>query len=245
MSDGFTQLEETIAAPSVTKTFLASHTWFQALSTDVFGDRPIRARVEALADGVVDEPASAQRYLQTVRRDVQALSALIDDLFQMAQLEAGGLPLERAPGSLADLISDTLESFAALAAEHLVTLSGQAEGVDPFTMDTARIGRVLANLVGNAVRHTPAGGAVTVQATRTGTMVRVEVADTGEGIAAADLPRIFEQFYRGEKSRNRTTGGAGLGLAIARAIVEAHGGHIGADSAPGRGTRVFFTLPGG
>ncbi|MBP7690832.1 MAG: HAMP domain-containing protein [Anaerolineales bacterium] len=205
----------------------------------------IRARVEALADGVVDEPASAQRYLQTVRRDVQALSALIDDLFQMAQLEAGGLPLERAPGSLADLISDTLESFAALAAEHLVTLSGQAEGVDPFTMDTARIGRVLANLVGNAVRHTPAGGAVTVQATRTGTMVRVEVADTGEGIAAADLPRIFEQFYRGEKSRNRTTGGAGLGLAIARAIVEAHGGHIGADSAPGRGTRVFFTLPGG
>jgi signal transduction histidine kinase len=204
----------------------------------------VRARVEALADGLVDEPAAVQRYLHTALRDVQALSLLIDDLFQMAQLEAGGLPLERAPASLGDLISDTLESFAALADQRAVSLAGHvAPEVDTVSMDPARIGRVLANLVGNALRHTPAGGAVTVRAARTAAGVRVEVGDTGEGIPAADLPRVFEQFYRGEKSRSRATGGAGLGLAIARAIVVAHGGQIGAESAPGQGTRVFFTLP--
>ncbi|MBL8057460.1 MAG: HAMP domain-containing protein, partial [Anaerolineales bacterium] len=204
----------------------------------------VRARIEALADGLVEEPAAVQRYLRTAQRDVQALSLLIDDLFQMAQLEAGGLPLDRAPASLGDLISDTLESFAALADQRGVAVAGQvAPGVDPVSLDAARIGRVLANLVGNALQHTPAGGQVTVRADRMGRSVRVEVRDTGEGIAASDLPHIFEQFYRGEKSRSRATGGAGLGLAIARAIVEAHGGQIEAESGPGQGTRLFFTLP--
>jgi signal transduction histidine kinase len=204
----------------------------------------VRARLEALADGLVDDPAAIQRYLRTAQRDVQALSLLIDDLFQMAQLEAGGLPLEPGPASLVDLISDTIESFAALAEQHGVKLAGRAEAeVDPVSMDTVGIGRVLANLVGNAVRHTPAGGQVEVRAERTAAGVRVEVRDSGEGIAAGDLPHVFEQFYRGEKSRSRATGGAGLGLAIARAIVEAHGGRIGAESAAGQGTRIFFTLP--
>lgn len=206
----------------------------------------IRAILEAVADGVVDEPETVQRYLGTARKDIAALSLLIDDLFQMAQIDAGGLSLDRSENSLSDLISDTLESFSALAARQGASIRGEvALDVDPVWMDTQRIGRVLNNLVGNALRHTAAGGEVFVQASRDGRMVRVEVSDTGEGIRAGDLPYVFERFYRGEKSRSRETGGAGLGLAIARGIVEAHGGRIGVESAPGQRTCFYFTLPAG
>jgi len=205
----------------------------------------VRAVVEALADGMVEDPETAQRYLHTAQKNILSLSSLIDDLFQMAQLDAGGLVLERAENSLADLISDTLESFSELAARQGVDLKGSVEaGVDPVYMDAERIGRALNNLVSNALRHTPRGGGVEVRAGRVGKSARVEVIDTGEGIGADDLPNIFERFYRGEKSRSRSTGGAGLGLAIARGIVEAHGGDIGVESGEG-GTRFFFTIPGG
>ncbi len=204
----------------------------------------IRAILEALADGVVDDPETVQRYLATAQRDVRSLSMLIDDLFQMAQLDAGGLPLDRASSSLADLISDTLESFSELAARRGVTLEGGLESsVDPVFMDTQRIGRVLNNLISNAVRHTPSGGRVEVRARRLSAGVQVSISDTGEGIHADDLPHVFERFYRGEKSRSRLTGGAGLGLAIARGIVQAHGGQIHAESQPEQGTRFIFTLP--
>jgi len=204
----------------------------------------IRAILEALADGMVDEPQTVSRYLNTAQRDVRSLSALIDDLFQMAQLDAGGLQLDRADASLADLISDTLESFSELASRQEVKLEGNADpNVDSVFMDTQRIGRVLNNLVGNALRHTPAGGQVTVTARRTASGVEVNVRDSGEGIRPADIPHIFERFYRGEKSRSRLTGGAGLGLAIARGIVEAHGGTMQVESEVARGTTFSFTLP--
>jgi signal transduction histidine kinase len=204
----------------------------------------IRAMVEALADGMVDEPDTVQRYLNTMQKDIRSLSLLIDDLFQMAQIDAGGLQLSRQPSSLSDLISDTIESFSELAARQGVTLEGSAApGIDLVDMDTRRIGQALANLVSNALRHTPAGGRVQVRASKSTDRVLVEVQDTGEGIRADDLPFIFQQFYRGEKSRSRATGGAGLGLAIARGIVEAHGGHIGVESAAEQGAKFFFTLP--
>jgi signal transduction histidine kinase len=203
----------------------------------------IRAILEALYDGIVEEPETVKRYLNTAQRDVRSLSALIDDLFQMAQLDAGGIPLEKTASSLADLISDTLESFSELASRQEITLKGSAEAdVDPVLMDTQRIGRVLNNLIGNALRHTPAGGTVEVRARRASMGVEVTVCDTGDGIRAEDLPNIFESFYRGEKSRSRATGGAGLGLAIARGIVRAHGGEIRVESQPGD-TRLVFTLP--
>jgi signal transduction histidine kinase len=202
----------------------------------------IRAILEALADGVVDEPDMVKRYLATAQRDVRSLSSLIDDLFQMAQLDAGGLQLNREPASLADLVSDTLESFSELASRQRVTLSGRvAPEVDPVLIDTQRIGRVLSNLVGNALRHTPAGGQVTLEAQRTGQTVEVTVQDSGEGIRPEDIPHIFERFYRGEKSRSRATGGAGLGLAIAQGIVRAHGGEIRVEN--DSGARFIFTLP--
>jgi len=204
----------------------------------------MRAILEALSDGVVDEPEMVRRYLLTAQRDVMSLSALIDDLFQMSQLDAGGFPLHRAQASLSDLLSDTLESFSQLARQQEVTLEGYVESdVDPVFMDTQAIGRVFNNLISNALRHTPGQGRVSVWVRRTGSGVEVTVSDTGEGIRTQDIPHIFERFYRGEKSRNRGTGGAGLGLAIARGIVHAHGGDIRVESELGKGTQFTFHIP--
>jgi signal transduction histidine kinase len=204
----------------------------------------IRAILEALADGVVDNPEAVTRYLLTAQRDVRSLSLLIDDLFEMAQLDAGGLTLDLQEASLADLISDTLESFSELAAQHKITISGHADpDIDPVRMDTMRIGRVLNNLLSNALRYSPDGGSIELTAQRTKNGVKVSVSDTGEGINAEDLPKVFDRFYRGEKSRSRTTGGSGLGLAISRGLVHAHGGDITVESTPGRGSRFMFTLP--
>ncbi len=206
----------------------------------------MRAILEALSDGVVEDPEMVKRYLLTAQRDVMSLSALIDDLFQMSQLDAGGFPLNRANVSLSDLISDTLESFSQLALQHEVKLEGQVDSnVDPVFMDTQAIGRVFNNLISNALRHTPRGGEIKVEAQRSGSGVEVTVSDTGEGIRSQDIPHIFERFYRGDasRSRNRGTSGAGLGLAIARGIVQAHGGDIRVESHVGQGTRFIFQLP--
>ncbi len=205
----------------------------------------IRAILEALADHVVEDPETVRRYLHTAQKDIRSLSVLIDDLFEMAQVDAGGLRLEPADSSLSDLVSDTLERFSRLAQERGVALHGQvAAGVDPVWMDVARIERVLANLTANALRHTPPGGAVALNAWReAGRGVVVEVCDSGAGIEAQDLPHVFERFYRGEKSRSRETGGAGLGLAISKGMVEAHGGVMGVESVAGHGARFYFTIP--
>jgi signal transduction histidine kinase len=204
----------------------------------------IRAITEALSDGMVEDEATVRRYLATVQRDVQSLSYLINDLFDLAQFDAGGIVLQCEANSISDLISDTIESFSASAQMRQVTLEGAAaRGVDPVHVDAQKIGRVLSNLVSNALRHTPVGGIVQVRARLEGHEVQVEVSDTGEGIRPEDLPRIFEQFYRAERSRNRATGGSGLGLAIVRRIVEAHGGRLSVWSRLGEGTRILFTLP--
>ena len=204
----------------------------------------MRAILEALADGVVDEPDMIKRYLQTAQKDVMSLSVLMDDLFQMSQLDTGGFPLNRAQSSLNDLISDTLESFSELAYRESVKLEGKVEpDVDPVFMDTQAIGRVLNNLISNALRHTSAGGEIHVYARRTSQGVEVSVRDTGEGIPAKDIPHIFERFYRGDASRSRNKGGAGLGLAIAQGIVHAHGGDIRVESQVGKGTQFTFHLP--
>lgn len=203
----------------------------------------MRAILEALSDGVVEDPETVKRYLLTAQRDVRSLSSLIDDLFHLAQLDAGGLPLHRADASLSDLVSDTLESFTELAKQQQITLEGNVDSdVDPVHMDTQSIGRVLNNLIGNALRHTPAQGRVSVWVRRNPN-VEVTVSDTGEGIRAEDIPHVFERFYRGEKSRSRATGGAGLGLAIARGIVQAHGGEINVESEMGKGAQFTFRLP--
>jgi len=231
----------------------------------------LRVMTEALADGMVDDPATTARYLTTMRSQIGHLNSLIDDLFELAQIDAGALKLELERSSLGDLVSDTLAGMQPQADAKGVRLAGHvAPGIDPLLIAPQKIGRVLYNLVGNAIRHTPSGGAITISVAPeaesyelrvlsyefssasketqnskllTHNFVVVEVADTGEGIAADDLPHIFDHFYRGEKSRSRATGGAGLGLSIARGIVEAHGGRIWAESEPEHGTKIRFTLP--
>jgi signal transduction histidine kinase len=204
----------------------------------------VRVLVEALADGVISDPDTSKRYLQQARKQIDHLSLLIDDLFQVSQMDAGGIKLDLESASLTDLLSDTLEGFSGLAEKQNIGLSGHAgPGIDPIRIDVQRIGRVLNNLVDNALRYTPAGGTVSVQAELVQGSVRVMVQDNGEGISAEDLPHVFDRFYRGEKSRSQATGGSGLGLAIAKGIVEAHGGQIWAESQPGQGTRINFSLP--
>ena len=207
----------------------------------------IRAMVEALHDGLVADPETVQRYYRTIRADVIALNSLIDDLFELAQLDAGGLVLEKSPYAFADLISDALESFRVLAQQRGIRLSATvSEEVGQVWLNAPKIGRVLANLLSNALRYTPEGGKVQVAAARTTDGVQVTVRDDGPGFQIDDLPRIFEQFYRGEQeqARSRSTGGAGLGLAIARGIVAAHDGRIWAENVDGGGALVGFVLPG-
>ena len=204
----------------------------------------IRVRVEALNDGLVDDPATVRRYYGAIRSDVMALNNLIDDLFELAQLDAGGSALELAPSSLVDLISDCLESFHARAERQDVQLAGDVDrGIDPVTMNAGKIGRVLNNLVDNALYHTPANGRIIIRAQVRDGHTLVSVEDSGPGFAEADLPAVFEQFYRGEQARSRATGSAGLGLAIARGIVQAHGGRIWAENSQSGGGRVNFELP--
>jgi signal transduction histidine kinase len=204
----------------------------------------IRAMVEALHDGMVDDPETVQRYYRTIRADVIALNSLINDLFELAQLDAGGLVLELSPYAFGDLVSDALESFRVLAQQRGIDLQAVvAANVGQVRLNAPKIGRVLANLISNALRYTPEGGKVVVTAVSTSTGVQVTIQDSGPGFHPTDLPRIFEQFYRGEQARSRSTGGAGLGLAIARGIVEAHNGRIWAENAPDGGAVVGFSLP--
>lgn len=204
----------------------------------------IRAIIEALADGVINDDDTRQHYLRTAQANVQSLSHLIDDLFVMSQVDAGGLQLNLEQGAISDLISDTLEKFSTRANEQEIELAGYVSpGCDPVGMDIQRIDRVLSNLVGNALRHTPRHGSIMIRVGRVDQYVMVSVQDTGEGIRSEDLPYVFDRFYRGEKSRNPATGGAGLGLAIAKGIVEAHHGMIGIESKIGEGTHVWFKIP--
>jgi len=203
----------------------------------------VSAIIEALADGIVEDPATEKRYLQTAKKNIAALSHLIDDLFQMAQIDAGGLKLNIESVTMSDLISDTLVSFSQRAELGGVALQGSVDpGLAMVPMDIQRINRVLNNLVDNAIRHTPEGGKVEIHANKSGRYVAVEVIDDGEGISHEALPFIFDLFYIGEIQRANSNGGAGLGLAISKGIVEAHGGSIDVQSEPGR-TRFSFTIP--
>ena len=206
-----------------------------------------RALIEALADGVATDPQAERRYLSSASRELEHLSRLVDDLFELARIDAGLLQLTLEEASLHDMISDTISSFQPQAEQKGVRLAGEiVDDVDPVLANPPRLQRVLHNLVSNAMRHTPADGAVTLRATREGEEARVEVSDTGVGIAAEDLPRVFERSFRGEQSRTRPdkddAPGAGLGLAIARGLIEAHGGTMDVESDLGRGSRFYFTL---
>ncbi len=201
----------------------------------------IRGKIEGVLDGVY--PATPE-HLEPVLDEIQLLTRLVEDLRLLALAEAGQLALEKKPLDVGDLIQDTRVNFGPQAEDRGIMLAlDLPAGLPPVLADRRRVGQVLGNLVSNALRHTPAGGCVTLSATVREGEVEIAVADTGVGISPEDLPYVFERFWRGERSRSREAGGTGLGLAIARQLVEMHGGKIHVESIPGKGSTFRFTLP--
>jgi two-component system sensor histidine kinase SaeS len=204
----------------------------------------IRAMIESINDGVVTDDATIKRYLHTAQSEIENVSQLVNDLFELSQIDAGLLQLHTESVFLQQLISDTVETMIAQAASHRLNLSGEVEKeLSPVTADSRRIQRVLYNLIQNAIRHTPADGLINIRAMDVGSAIEVQVSDTGEGIPVEDMSRVFEHSYRSERSRSHQSGGAGLGLSIAKGIVEAHGGRIWVNSKVGQGSVFSFTLP--
>ncbi len=204
----------------------------------------MRAMVEAISDGVVSDQATILRYASTLKSEVEHLSTLIDDLFELSRLDSGTIELQLRPSFIEEILDSSLDGMKAQISGRSLNLQSKLEGdIEPVLVDPHKIQRVLYNLIQNAIRHTPADGTIVVEAQDTGQMVRIDVADTGQGIPEDDLDKVFDRFYRGEKSRSREYGGTGLGLAIARGIVESHGGRIWVESRPGTGSRFSFSLP--
>jgi len=197
----------------------------------------MQAMLEALEDGL-GEP---EEYFPVLREQVRVLSLLVDDLFELARIDADALTLELHRLPVGPVVSSSLRGVEAEARSRHVTLAAEVEDDVTARFAPEKVERVLMNLLTNALRHTPSDGVVAVRVEPLASEVRVAVEDTGEGLDAEARERMFERFWRGDQSRSSR--GAGLGLAIARGLVEAHGGRIWAEDREGGGARVCFTLP--
>jgi signal transduction histidine kinase len=207
----------------------------------------LRAMAEALEDGVVADQETTRRYHGRIRTEVDRLSEMVDDLFELSRIHAGALRLSRQRVGLADLVAEAVAGAEPLARARGVRLRGDAQPGLPLHVDAAELSRALRNLVVNAIRHTPSDGTIEIAGGVEDGMACVTVADGCGGIPEHDLPRVFDVAFRGEAARTPgggPGGGAGLGLAIARGIVEAHAGQIGVTNA-GPGCRFIIRLPFG
>ncbi|MDL2336010.1 MAG: ATP-binding protein [Chloroflexota bacterium] len=178
--------------------------------------------------------------------ETSRLVQMVDELLDLAAIEAGETPLNLAPTDLGTVVDETLERLRAYADHHDVSLRADSPAeaaARTVPADASRIGQILVNVIDNAIRFSPAGGEVVVHVRPAQSEVVIEVEDQGEGIAHADLERIFERFYKGDRARSRGRGGTGLGLAIAGHIAERHGGRMWARSEPGKGAQLFLALP--
>lgn len=204
----------------------------------------IQGNLEGMLDGVValDREQVSSLYEETVQ-----LNRLIGELRDLSLAEAGQLVLDRRPTDVGQLVARALSMIKPLADEKGVVVDSALTDVPPAEVDANRINQVIYNLLTNAIRYTPAGGRIVVAAGAAGAdkggWLKLSVSDTGQGIAAEDLPHIFDHFYRADKSRARKSGGSGIGLAIVRQLVEAHGGRVEVESAPGQGSRFSVYLP--
>ncbi|MEU8887157.1 HAMP domain-containing sensor histidine kinase [Streptomyces sp. NPDC048442] len=203
----------------------------------------IRGWLEAAQDGVADVDAAL---ISSLHEEALQLQHIIDDLQDLSAADAGTLRMHPEPLDLAVLLDQVASAHGARTEAAGVHLSVRTQGPTEWTADPVRMRQALGNLVSNAVRHTPAGGSVTLHARQSpADGVHLSVSDTGVGIAPDQLPHVFDRFWRAEKSRSRSTGGSGLGLAIVRKLVEAHGGRVGVTSEVGRGTTFAIDFPAG
>jgi two-component system OmpR family sensor kinase/two-component system sensor histidine kinase BaeS len=202
--------------------------------------------IQGNLEGILDDVYKpTDEHIEAILEETRQLSRLVEDLRTLSLAEAGQLPLVWEPVNVAELLADVRTSFSGQAEAAGVDLRVEIGGELPsVTGDVGRLDQVLGNLVANAVRHTPAGGAITLRVEPVEEGVRILVRDTGEGIPAEDLPYVFDRFWKGDRSRSRAGGaGSGLGLAIARQLVQAHGGTICVESEPGKGTTFAVELP--
>jgi len=202
----------------------------------------LKALTETLQEGALDDPLAAHRFLGRIQTEVDALTQMATELLELSRIESGQVPLERKtiqPASLLHSASDRMKMQAERAGLNLLVEC--SEDLPPIYADLPRLEQVLVNLIHNAVKFTPPDGEITLAAVCDGHFIRFSVHDTGSGIPSDDLPRIFERFYRVDRSR--TGGGTGLGLSIAKHLVEAHTGRIWAESREGQGSTFYFTIP--
>ncbi len=201
----------------------------------------IQGNLEGILDGVY-EPTVER--VEATLDETRLLALLVEDLRVLSLAEAGQLPLTLEQVDVAELLNDTLTSFSGQAQAAELDLRIEIEdNLPPITGDVARLEQALGNLMSNALRHTPAGGVITLGARPVDRGIRISVSDSGEGIPAGDLPYVFDRFWRGDRARSRSGGArSGLGLAITRQLIEAHGGTIGVESELGRGTTFTIEL---
>ena len=199
----------------------------------------LRAMAEAIDEGVVEDPPTLRRYGMQIRRSTESLGTLVDDLFELVQLEPQAIAAEARRATVEEVVDAALTACGADAQRKGLRLEMKLDGAATVAC-SPRLGRVMQNLVQNAIRHTPADGTVRVEAERHRGTLRLTVSDNGEGIPADALTRVFDPFWRGDASR--TSEGSGLGLAITKRIVEALGGEIEVTSEPGRGSHFAVML---
>ncbi|MEX0786564.1 MAG: ATP-binding protein, partial [Dehalococcoidia bacterium] len=202
----------------------------------------IKSVIETLQRGALAEPEAAADFLARADAEADRLVQMVEELLELSRIESGQVPLVRQPVDVSDVLARAVERMRAQAQLNDVGLTLEVSpGLPAITGDGERLERVVLNLLQNAIKFTPAGGSVHVSANREADTVTVRVHDTGEGIDADELPRVFERFYKGDRSR--VGAGSGLGLAIVKHTVEAHGGTVGVSSDPGRGSTFTFTIP--
>ncbi|GGA07129.1 hypothetical protein GCM10008018_61200 [Paenibacillus marchantiophytorum] len=205
----------------------------------------ILAFVEALQDDVIQDKTTFNRYLQTIRLETGRLDGLIQELFKLSQLDAGGTEFTPERYHVDHLLLDSLQSLSfQLEEKKLQVQVDLPDHLPAVATMPSEMKRVISNILDNAIRHSPVGGTIRIKANKlSDPFVQLCIQDEGEGIRGADSDKIFDRFYRADPSRTRTSGGAGLGLAIAKSIVELHGGSIGVNVEEGQGSRFWFTLP--
>lgn len=204
----------------------------------------VKSYIETLLDGAAEDPSVRKRFLNVLARETERMVSMVKDLLVLSQIDANRVDWQKTAVDLKDLAVEASDQVRQKLTTRLPQISIELlPDLPPAYIDRDQVMRVFFNLLSNAVKYTPADGEVKISAAAEDEQVRVLVEDSGRGIPEHDLPRVFERFFRVEKTRSRDYGGTGLGLSIARKVVQAHGGNIWIESSSGAGTRVWFTLP--